>query len=389
MIRKLALATVIVFLAATVCQEVTAQAQPATATGVTADTIVLGSSLGLTGVTADIIKPQQSAIQAYFNYVNDNGGVHGRKIKWIVYDDQFVPQRAVSNVQRLVESDKVFAVYYIGGTSTTAAAMGYIKDTKTLLLFPLALDESVFQPTIPNVFTIATPYTYQERLLVDYLVNTKHVKRFAMVYANTPGNPQAAAAASDEAKKLGADVVADVSFEGTTTDFSSVVLQLQSKNPEYVLVTSVIAPAAQLIKTAKVMGFNAMWAGPQQMVDPLITKLLGPDANGILGVSITKSVDESDPGVQHYIQILHKYFPDSPPGLFSMLAFATAELTVEALNRAGVSPTQEKVTQVLNNMKNFDTGVTAPVSFSPTNHLGINSAIMLQIQDGRAMIVSK
>src|SRR5512147_321595 len=119
-------------LAATLGLATAAQAE----VGVTANKIVLGTSQSRSGPLAFEGTQQVAGIEAYFEAVNAQGGVNGRKIEWKCYDDAYKPQDAVANIKRLVEQDEVFAILNTQGTATSKAPLPYLEEKKVPMLFP-------------------------------------------------------------------------------------------------------------------------------------------------------------------------------------------------------------------------------------------------------------
>ncbi len=121
----------------------------AKAAGGSSDAITLGATLPMTGPIAEVGLASLHGGMSYFNDVNAKGGVHGRKIEWIVEDDAFQPARAVAGTRKLIESDKVFALFSSSGTNSSLAVLPYVKNRKTLWLFPYAGAKQFTDPVSP------------------------------------------------------------------------------------------------------------------------------------------------------------------------------------------------------------------------------------------------
>ncbi len=357
--------------------------------GITDDTITLGAFLPLTGPIADVGAGALHGALAYINAVNERGGINGRKINWTTVDDGYQPPRALAGARRLLESDKVLGIFGTTGTGTALAVLPYLKKQQALFLFPYAAARQFTQPAIPGVYTVLPTYEEQTSTLVEYLIKERHAQRIAFVYMNESENSAAAASAVKLLEKLGMKAAASVSFEKNTANFSSVVLQLQQANPDYVIEIATTPDFARIIQEATARDFHPQWCGTSTATDSIVIKLLGKDAEGILGISpIKAAADTSDPAVAEYQRDLKKYYPDDNPSAYNIFAYAGAKIMVGALQKAGRDLTRASLLKALEEMKDFDTGLTAPVSFSPTEHMGLRQAIMLQVRGGKFVTAS-
>ncbi len=361
----------------------------AASNGVTADTITLGAYLPLTGPIADVGSAALHGGMAYFNAVNARGGVHGRKLRWVTADDGYQPARALAAARRLIESDRVLGIFGTTGTGTALAVLPYLRQQKALLLFPYAAASQVLSPVIPTVFSILPTYAEQAGTLTEHLVKERQAKRIAFIYMNESENTLAAERGAAVLRRLGMDPVASVSFEKNTADFSSAVLQLQQAQPDYVVEAATTPDFARIIQQGLSRGFTPQWCGISTATDSIMIKLLGAAAEGVLGISPLKGAMDDDPAVAEYRRDLAASYPDDNPSAYNIFAYAGAKLLVAALEKTGPELTQDGLVATLNGMKDFDTGLTGPISFSPQDHLGTRSVVMLQVRGGKFVAVSK
>ena len=150
--------------------------------GVTNDSVLVGCSNSFSG---PLVYPGtqlvNNGLEAYFGYINDNGGINGRKILSQYYDDGYKPQNAVANTKRLVEQDKVFAIVASQGTGAVMATVKYLTQNKVPLIFPFQGVPITGQKTI---FTSFTPYPNQSEIVVTWLVKVKGFKRIGILPSN-------------------------------------------------------------------------------------------------------------------------------------------------------------------------------------------------------------
>lgn len=350
--------------------------------GVTADTIRLGMICALSGPVSTIGKPLARGIEAYFKWINDQGGIHGRKIQFIVEDDQYNPANAVAAAKKLVEQDEVFAIVRPLGTATTAAILDYTIE-KGVPVVGVASGSSLWsKPFKKTVFGIQPTYELEGRLMAKYAVEELKAQRIAVFYQNDAFGKEGADSFVAALKARGIEPVAMVPYEVTEQNFSAHALKLQQANPDLVFVYAIQVPAASLLKEAQKLGFRPKWLMTYVLADPILLALAGEAAEGAYAGAWL--VDpENAPEAAKYREVLTKYFPDEKPGGYSISSYAVAEIVVEALKRAGPDLTREKFIAALESLKNFTTGLTPPFSYSETEHQGIKQIAIVQVQKGK------
>lgn len=350
--------------------------------GVTADTIRLGMICALSGPVSTIGKPLTRGIEAYFKWINDQGGIHGRKIQFIVEDDQYNPANTVAAAKKLVEQDEVFAIVRPLGTATTAAILDYTIE-KGVPVVGVASGSSLWsKPFKKTVFGIQPTYELEGRLMAKYAVEELKAQRIAVFYQNDAFGKEGADSFVAALKARGIEPVAMVPYEVTEQNFSAHALKLQQANPDLAFVYAIQVPAASLLKEAQKLGFRPKWLMTYVLADPILLALAGEAAEGAYAGAWL--VDpENAPEAAKYREVLTKYFPDEKPGGYSISSYAVAEIVVEALKRAGPDLTREKFIAALESLKNFTTGLTPPFSYSETEHQGIKQIAIVQVQKGK------
>jgi branched-chain amino acid transport system substrate-binding protein len=341
----------------------------------------------LSGPVSTIGKPLARGMEAYFRWVNDQGGIHGRKIDLRIEDDQYNPANTVAAAKKLVEQDEVFAIVRPLGTATTAAILDYTIE-KGVPVVGVASGSSLWsKPFKKTVFGIQPTYELEGRLMAKYAVEELKAKRIAVFYQNDAFGKEGAESFVAALKARGIEPVAMVPYEVTEQDFSAHALKLQQANPDLVFVYAIQVPAASLLKEAQKIGFKPKWLMTYVLADPILLALAGDAAEGVYAGAWL--VDpENAPEAAKYREVLTKYFPDEKPGGYSISSYAVAEIIVEALKRAGPDLTREKFIAALESLKNFTTGLTPSFSYSETEHQGIKQIAIVQVQKGRWVPVS-
>jgi len=352
--------------------------------GVTDDSILVGCSNSFSG---PLVYPGtqlvNNGLEAYFGYVNDRGGIHGRKILTQYYDDGYKPQNAVANTKRLVEQDKVFAILSSQGTPPVGATIKYLTQNKVPLLFPFYGDVTPGEKYIINSFT---RYPIQAELVVTWLVKVKGFKRIGILYQDDQYGYTFRDPGQKALERLGLKWAAAESYKRGATDLSAQAAKLRKANLDACLLVATPPPGAAFLKEAHKQGWQKtkiVSSGP--LTDEKYINLSGGVGEGVWGLSLWPDpVNSNDPAVVEYREILAKYGKDrdKEPNRYSLFGYFYAKLFVAGLQRAGRDLTRESYIAAIEGIKNWENGIIPPVSFSATDHVAQDSGFMVEVQKG-------
>jgi branched-chain amino acid transport system substrate-binding protein len=350
--------------------------------GVTDDSIKVGCSNSFSG---PLVYPGtqlvNNGLEGYIGYINAQGGVNGRKILTQYYDDGYKPQNAVANTKRLVEQDKVFAILSSQGTPPVAATIKYLTQNKVPLLFPFYGATTPGQKYIFNSFT---RYPTQSELVITWLAKVKGFKRFGILYQDDKYGYTFRDPGQKTLNKLGLKWIAAESYKRGAKDLSAQVAKLKKANLDAVLLVATPPPGATFLREAHKQGWKdtkIISSGP--LTDEKYINLSGGVGEGVWGLSLWPDpVNSQDPAVVEYREIVQKYGKDrdKTPNRYSLFGYFYAKLFVEGLKRAGKNVTRESYIATLEGIKNWESGIIPPVSFSATDHLAQNSGFMVEVQ---------
>jgi len=340
--------------------------------GVTKDTIKLGLILVKTGPVAALGLPNGQGMSDYLHYLNDQGGINGRKIEVIWEDDQFEAPKSVAALKKLITRDEVLTVLTTGGSQQTIANLKNINDYKVPNI-PNALMKEFYEPYQPYIFAMGATYEAQYDCIVDYIFNDLKEKnpRIGVVYEKKEYGKIGLEAIRKRAKAYGVDLVAELVLPTGAVDASSQVLTLQENKVDYVITCVLLPPAITFLKTTqkfnywpkKIFGFN--WA-----TDDMIVKACGEAAKNFIGVNFVGSWWDDSSGLKLVRQIAEKY-KRTDIGLTSLYinGVGVAMLFAEGLKRAGNNLTPDGLKDALESLRNYDTGgVFPPVTYSNKSH---------------------
>ena len=338
--------------------------------GVTDDEVKLGFVLVKTGPVAALGIPQGNGMVDYMEYINEKGGINGRKIKMLWEDDGFQAPKAVAAVKKLITRDKVLTIMTTGGTNQTIANMKNIKRYK-IANIPNAMALEFFDPLNPYILALGALYEWQYQVIVDYINDDIKMedKKIGVVYTKKEYGKKGLDAVKKRAAKYNIPVVAELVLPTGAVDASSQVLALQKAGANLVITCDVLPPIISFLKTAekynywpKVFGFN--WA-----TDDLLVKACGPAAKNYIGAGFVGSWTDDSPGIKLVREIAAKY--DRQPKLSSLYigGIGVSMLFAEAIKKAGKDLTPETLKNALETFRNFDTGgIFPPVTYTSETH---------------------
>ena len=340
--------------------------------GVTKDTIKLGLILVKTGPVAALGLPNGNGMTDYFHYLNDQGGINGRKVEVIWEDDQFEAPKSVAAFKKLITRDEVLTIITTGGSQQTIANLKNINEYKVPNI-PNALMKEFYEPYQPYIFAMGATYEAQYECIVDYIFNDLKEKhpRIGVVYEKKEYGKIGLEAIRKRAKAYGVDLAAELVLPTGAVDASSQVLTLQENKVDYVITCVLLPPAITYLKTAqkynywpkKTFGFN--WA-----TDDMIVKACGEAAKNFIGVNFVGSWSDDSPGLKLVRQIAEKY-KRTDIGLTSLYVngVGVSMLFAEGLKRAGNNLTPDGLKAALESLRNFDTGgIFPPVTYTNKSH---------------------
>jgi branched-chain amino acid transport system substrate-binding protein len=338
--------------------------------GVTNQKILLGQSAAFSGPAAQLGIQLHAGAKAYFDEVNRQGGVFGRRIEIVKADDKYEADLAAANTKRLIEKDGVFALFGYVGTPTSNAAKPIFTEAKVPFFAPFTGAQSLREPFSREIFNIRASYFDETHHLVERLVNTG-IKNIAVFYQNDAYGRAGLEGVERALKMMKVPMVETATVERNSVDVAAAVAKILPKKPDAIIQISAYASCAAYIKEMRKAGYhgqfyNVSFVGSQALADTLGQE--GP------GVVISQVVPfpwrASVPIVAEYKKVLEKA-GIKDVNFSSLEGYIAAKVFTEGLKRAGKDLTRDKLIRALEsiNIGNYDTG-GFDINFSPTNHNG-------------------
>jgi ABC-type branched-subunit amino acid transport system substrate-binding protein len=339
--------------------------------GVTSDKLILGSFLPLQSGLAAGASQMKEGTDAYFKYINDQGGVHGRKIEWIVDNDSYNPQQTAAVVKKLVDRDGVFALVSTLGTVTNLAVLPFLAQRGVPVINPAGGHLLLNKPKDKNVFGILPLSSEIGESMTQFALTKLKVKQVAIFFQNDQFGKDQRDGAVEYLKSRGLQPVSEASYVPSDVDVSAQAVALRQGNPDAVILGVIPKHGALFMKEMQRLGWKSNVIGHNTMADPVVLDLAGADVLEGVNVNLMTAVDTMDkPAVKKANEILAKYYPNTKPGYYPYLGMAGAMIVVEAANRAGTDLTRAGLISALESLGRFETGLVPPLDWSTTYHGG-------------------
>ncbi|OLO37913.1 hypothetical protein BTR23_13325 [Alkalihalophilus pseudofirmus] len=361
--------------------------------GITDDEILIGHIGPQTG-PAGFYDYVRQGIDMYFKYINENGGVDGRQLKLVAYDDQYQPARTVQMASRIVEEDKVFSILGPICSPCIAAVKDYYQEVGIPILLMQAGAKEFVDPPISNFFGAGlVNYRYEAKVLLDYAVNELDAQKIAVVYQNDDFGKEGLNGVLEGIDNYSnAEIVAEITYVSGDTDLSSQAQRLSQSGAEAVIVYGLSNPVASFKREMHRIGLtdvafltSAVANSPEQF------SLAGDDVwNGTYGAQFLPLPDfeSEDEHMQLFLERYSADYSDNSPLNTVHVGWTLGEVLFEALKRTGPELNWDNFTEALYTFDNWDGSFFEGVTFTPDNHYGITSLYISQAINGELQRVT-
>ncbi|MEV1108696.1 ABC transporter substrate-binding protein [Micromonospora sp. NPDC049751] len=353
--------------------------------GVTDTEIVVGTHMPLTGPASAGYSKIAPATKAYFDYVNANGGVHGRKITYKVMDDGYNPANTQQVVRQLVLQDKVFAILNGLGTPTHSGVLDFLKSNRVPDLFVASGSRSWDQPdTYPGTFGFNPDYTVEGKILANYAKSNLAGQKVCFLGQDDDFGRDSLAGVE---KVLGAQTVAvKQTYVTSNTNVAPQIGAFKAAGCQVVVLATVPGFTALSIGTAARLGFKPQWLVSNVGADqPTLAKQLGaaaPLLEGMVGTNyLPMQNDTANPWIQLFTKINKSHNGDAPFDGNTVYGMSVGYLFVQVLLAAGKDVTREKVVDAVEK-GGFQGPGLAPLRFAADDHSGYGGQRLSRVSGG-------
>jgi branched-chain amino acid transport system substrate-binding protein len=348
--------------------------------GVTKDTITIGTHIPLTGPVAASGIRLKPAFEAYVKYVNANGGINGRKLVLDIEDDAYAAPQTLTAVRKLVETDKVFAIFHGYGTTPVKAAFDYLSQNKVPDMNMYTGTPAFTQPPQTYHFGLLPTYDQEGEIYANYIKQTYPGQKVALMYEDDDFG-QAYQTALE--KNLGSSIVVEKPYEATDTDVMTQVSAMAQTKAQVAICVCIFVPFAQFLKDANSLGWSPHTLTVQGVVNDTLVQNVGETlAQGVVADAFQPPSTSSDPKVLKMKSILAQYggkgtiFDDN-----ALIGLVSIELMVDMLRAAGPNPTRQSLLTAATT-KSYTGTWYGTVAMSPTNHVALTCHRLVMMENG-------
>jgi ABC-type branched-subunit amino acid transport system substrate-binding protein len=362
--------------------------------GVTDTEIKIGNTMPYSG-PASAVGAIGRTLTAYFERLNEQGGIGGRKIQWISLDDSYSPPKAVEQTRRLVEQDQVLFIGAPLGTATNSATQKYLNAKKVPQLFLISAASKWNDPkNYPwsMSLTWGPNYYTEARMHVRYLLQEHPKAKIGVLYQNDDGGKDLLRGLKDELAAKGMSTTAEVSFEVTDPTVDSQIVTLQGSGADAFFIYSITPKAcAQAIRKAYEVGWQPVRFLFSGCLHPdAVLKPAGLDkATGLLATVAIKTLSAdsvSDPAITEYLSFMKTYNATGvPEDGYNLYGYALGKMIETVLRRCGDDLTRENVMRVASTLKDFRNPMYRDgilINTTPADYATVQEAYMARF-DGK------
>jgi branched-chain amino acid transport system substrate-binding protein len=356
--------------------------------GITDDRIRIGSSLALGGHAGYLGTQTLHGAMAYIRHVNAQGGIHGRTIEVVAYDDGYDPPRCVTNTQKLIVQDKVFALFCYVGTPTTVKILPLVEEARIPVVGMFTGANALREPLNPYLINVRASYYQETDAAVRYLAGDRKLSRVAVFYQYDAYGFDGLKGTEIALRRFGLAPAATGTYIRGTLDVEDGLEKIMAAEAEAVVMIGTYEPCAKFIRLAHAKRFSPVFYNVSFVGADELARLLGRIDATIIVTQVVPPPEVSGAdsrlwGIRQYIQLLQQYFTDDQPNFVSLEGYINARVLVEGLQRAGRQLDRKKFIQAIESIHQFDLGIDNLLSFSSRDHQGLERVYFTHLESGK------
>ena len=358
--------------------------------GVTDTEIIIGTYTDLSGVTAMWGVNNSNTYRMAFDEVNAAGGINGRKIKYIVEDNQYQIPRSVQAANKLINKDGVFVMVANGGTPMNNATMPDQLAKGVANIFPLTSARSMYEPFHHLKFGLAASYYDQMRSGVKLFVEQRGKKKFCAMSVDSDFGRDIIDGARDQLKAMNLTMVAETLHKSSDTDFSAPVARLHDAGCDIILLGTITRDTIQIVSAVRKIGWNIDLLGQAASYDEAVAEVPGGVTEGFYSMTpvIFVAALDTRPEVRAFAEKYKKLF-GKEPNFAAQLGYTGAQLMIQGLRNAGKDLTTDSFVAGIEAIKDWHDIFGSPaMTFGPTKHQGSSESFLCVVKAGKWVPVS-
>jgi branched-chain amino acid transport system substrate-binding protein len=380
------------FFAALLLAWIPAAVQPAQAAGVTDTEIRIGNIMPYTGPLAAFASIGR-AEAAYFDMINERGGINGRKVRFMSRDDSSNPRTAVEQTRELVEQERVHLMFGSFGTPSNLATRTYLNESNTPQLFVASGDEEWAHPKrFPWTMGWQPSFRSEGRIYANYIQSSYPSRQIAVLWQNDQFGRDLFRGLQEGLGVTANMIVADIAIDADMSIDTQVDI-LKNSGAEVLVLNCAPPISARAIRRAAELGWHPVLLLVNAAAS--IANALRPaglqNAVGVVSTSFLKDASDTtwkaDPAIKQWLAFMDKYYPDGDKeDSYAMFGYAAAETLVQVLTQCGDDLSRENIMRQAASLKNYRNGIVLPgiaINTGPADFHPIKQMRLVQF-DGNA-----
>ncbi len=348
--------------------------------GVTGDKIVFGQSAAFEGPASALGLGMRTGLMAAFQEANDAGGVKGRRLELVTYDDGYEPAKAINNTNKLINEDRVFALIGEVGTPTSKAVQPISTKAAVPFIGPFTGAGFLRNAAHGNIVNVRATYDQETEAWIEYLTKDLKISRIAILYQDDSFGRVGLSGVKKAMKKRGLELIAEGTYKRNTVAVKSALLTIRKAKPQAVVMVGAYKPCAAFIKLARKVKMNAKFVNISFVGSKALAKELGQDGEGVIVSQVVPlPSDTSLPVVAAYHKALKAHNPKAEPGFVSLEGYMVGRLVVQALAKIDGEITRKALMDTITKIGTFDLGGVT-LTYGPGDNQGMDRVYMTEIQ---------
>jgi len=354
--------------------------------GVSATEIVIGTHTALTGPVAPWGIGSTNGMRMAFDEVNEKGGIHGRKVKYIVEDHGYQVPRAVQAGNKLLNSDKIFLMVGALGTPMNNAVFQQQLAVGVPNLGPFTAARSMYHPFHKLKFATLSSYYDQIRAGFKYFAERKGMKTPCVMYEDNDFGQEILEGARDQAKAMNMKIAAESGHKPTDTDFTGAISKLREAKCDVIFMGTIVRDTIIPYSTARKLGWDVAFVGTSASYENVVATAQGGITEGFFTLNGQEVLYPDQIESKEAKAFFERYKAKFNQDAFypAQLGYGIGELVVEALEKAGKDLTTEGFLKAYESIKDrVGTMSGPPITFAADRHLGSDLVFLSVVEKGR------
>ncbi|HEY4171973.1 MAG TPA: ABC transporter substrate-binding protein, partial [Rhodopila sp.] len=353
--------------------------------GVTDTEVIIGTMTDLSGVTAVQGVNNANAMHMAFDDANARGGVHGRKIRFIVEDNEYIVPKAVQAMNKLLNLDNIFFALGNGGTPHNDAVMPAMFEKNVPNVFPLTCARSMYEPFNRLKFGQFSSYYDQMRAGVKYFVEKRGKKVIGSMYQDTDFGRDVHAGVVAQLAAMGLKLAAETAHRPTDTDFNAAIDRQHDAKCDLVCMGTIVKDTTIILQTARKIGWKPDFCGQFASYSTAVAEAPGEPAEGFYSMApaLYRYPDDPEPKVKAFAEKYRKTY-GIDVNYLGEAGYTAATFVVAVLEKAGRNLTLDSFIAAMESMQDWHDIFGGPVlSMSATNHHASSVSFLSQVKGKR------